>query len=158
MNKDIGETIPFPTLNLPKAELPISKQDGKWYVFDPLRKKSLMLTPEEWVRQHIIYYLWKHKDYPKGLFVVERGLHYNQLNKRLDILIQDRQGAPFLLVECKAPSVKLSQSTLEQVCMYNRQIGARYLAISNGLKHVCLEFSAARASFIPMKSFPDFTL
>ncbi len=158
MDIESREAVPFPKLNLPMAELPISKSEGKWHVFDPLRKKYLILSPEEWVRQHIIYYLWKHKAYPKGLFIVERGLLYNRLQKRLDILVQDRKGAPFLLVECKAPTVKLSQSTLEQVCMYNREIGARYLAISNGMKHVCLEFSIKTGSFMPMKSFPDFSL
>ncbi|WP_232834782.1 type I restriction enzyme HsdR N-terminal domain-containing protein [Pleomorphovibrio marinus] len=156
MEQENNAILSYPKLNLPEAELSIGRKEGKWYVFDTIRKKNLILTPEEWVRQHIIHYLRKQKEYPKGLFVIERGLQYNKLNKRLDILVKDRSGDPFLLVECKAPSVKLSHATLEQVCMYNQEVGARYLAISNGMKHISLGFSDSENTYAPLKDFPDF--
>ncbi|MCC5939382.1 MAG: type I restriction enzyme HsdR N-terminal domain-containing protein [Lunatimonas sp.] len=146
----------FPVLNLPAAELSIVESEGKRYVFDPIRKKELVLTPEEWVRQHLIYFLIEVMRYPKSLFVLERGLMYNQLAKRLDILVVDRAGKPFLIIECKAPEVTLSQRTLEQVCTYNQRIQAKYIAVSNGLKHVVLGFSSQSQTYIPMKTFPEF--
>ncbi|WP_035805558.1 type I restriction enzyme HsdR N-terminal domain-containing protein [Lunatimonas lonarensis] len=153
---NVGPTHGFPRLNLPEADLAISTNSGKWYVFDPIRKKDLLLTPEEWVRQHLIHYFVSTKNYPRSLFVLERGLAYNQLAKRLDILVVDRTGSPFLLVECKAPDVVLSQRTLEQVCTYNQRIQSPNLAISNGIKHVVLAFSPDSQTYVPKSSFPDF--
>lgn len=146
----------FPVLNLPTAPLAIAESEGKSYVYDPIRKKDLVLTPEEWVRQHLIHYLIAFMNYPKSLFVLEKGLTYNRLAKRLDILILDRSGRPFLIIECKAPEVALSQKTLEQVCTYNQQVQAKYIAVSNGLKHIVLGFSTQNKSYFPLKTFPGF--
>ena len=143
-------------LNLPHATLTTFVEDGKWLVLDVLRKKKLVLTPEEWVRQHVIHYLIEYKKYPKSLFVLERGLKYNQLIKRLDILVVDREANPFLLIECKAPGINLSQRTIEQVCLYNHTVKAAYIAISNGIKHVCLRYSGKDNRFVPMTGFPEF--
>jgi hypothetical protein len=143
-------------LNLPHAPLTTIFEDEKWMVLDLLRKKKLVLTPEEWVRQHLVHYLVAYKNYPKSLFVLEKGLKYNKLTKRLDILVLDRNGDPFLLIECKAPDVTLSQRTVEQVCLYNHTIKARFIAISNGIKHVCMGFSIKENNFIPLTDFPDF--
>lgn len=130
--------------------------DGKLTVFDSLRKKFLILTPEEWVRQHIVHYLITYKQYPKSLFSLEKGLKYNQIQKRFDILVLDREGLPFLLVECKAPSIKLSQKTAEQIAVYNKTIGARFLAISNGMQHICLSFDVLTETYTQLRDFPDF--
>lgn len=143
-------------LNLPTCHLQIQDEEGKLSVFDSLRKKFLVLTPEEWVRQHIIHYLIGHKEYPKSLFSLERGLKYNQIQKRFDILVLDRDGLPFLLVECKAPEVRLSQKTAEQIAVYNKAIGARFLAISNGIQHLCLEHDSGSGSYRQLRDFPDF--
>lgn len=143
-------------LNLPQAPLTTFFEDGKWMVLDVLRKKKIVLTPEEWVRQHLVHYLIGYKNYSKSLFVLEKGLKYNQLFKRLDVLVMDRTGNPFLLIECKAPEIDLSQRTIEQVCLYNHTVKARYIAISNGLKHVCMSYSGIENGFIPMPDFPDF--
>lgn len=143
-------------LNLPQAPLTTFFEDGKWLVLDVLRKKKLVLTPEEWVRQHLVYYLIEYKCYPKSLFVLEKGLKYNKLIKRLDVMVMDRNGAPFLVIECKAPDINLSQRTIEQVCIYNHTVKARYIAISNGIKHVCMGYSSTEKCFIPMTGFPDF--
>lgn len=143
-------------LNLPVCNLQIQDEEGKLSVFDPLRKKFLILTPEEWVRQHIINYLITHKQYPKSLFSLEKGLKYNQIQKRFDILVLDRKGQPFLLVECKAPEIKLSQKTAEQIAVYNKTIGARFLAISNGLQHLCMEYDDSAGTYKQLRNFPDF--
>lgn len=143
-------------LNLPVCDLQIQDEAGKLTVFDSLRKKFLVLTPEEWVRQHIIHYLISHKHYPRSLFALERGLKYNERQKRFDILVLDRGGSPFLLVECKAPDIKLSQKTAEQIAVYNKSIGARFLAISNGMQHLSLEYDKAAGTYKQLRDFPDF--
>ncbi|GGZ40853.1 restriction endonuclease subunit R [Echinicola pacifica] len=143
-------------LNLPQGEFKLTEDEGKLWVFDALRKKQLVLTPEEWVRQHLIYYLIEFKKYPKSLFSLERGLKYNKLSKRFDILILDRNGKPFILIECKAPEVRLSQTTVEQVAVYNKTIGARFMAISNGLQHICLEYDLDSLSYKQVREFPEF--
>lgn len=143
-------------LNLPQAPLTTFFENGQWLVLDVLRKKKLVLTPEEWVRQHLVYYLIEYKHYSKSLFVLERGLKYNRLTKRLDVLVMDRIGNPFLLIECKAPEIKLSERTIEQVCLYNHTVKAKYIAISNGIRHVCMSYSVEEERFIPMTDFPDF--
>jgi hypothetical protein len=145
-----------PPLNLPSASFQLEEIDGKLSIFDSLRKKFLILTPEEWVRQHIIFYLVNYKDYPKSLFALEKGLKYNNLQKRFDVLVMDRQGQPFLLVECKAPEIKLTQKTVEQVCVYNKVIGSSHLAITNGLQHICLEWDGGMEQFKQLSQFPDF--
>ena len=143
-------------LNLPAYEYQLKDEMGKLSIFDPLRKKFLILTPEEWVRQHLIHYLITYKKYPKSLFTLEKGLRYNQLLKRFDILILDRAGKPFLLVECKAPEIKLSQKTAEQIGVYNQTIGSKFLAISNGKQHICLSFDLDSGSYIQLREFPPY--
>lgn len=124
-------------LNLPHFEYKLKKAEGKVWIFDGIRKKYLVLTPEEWVRQHMINYLTQELLYPRALIKVEGGLTYNQLAKRSDILVFDREGKPWMIVECKSPELKLSDDTLHQAAMYNRTVKARYLTVTNGLVHVC---------------------
>ena len=103
-------------------------------IFDETRKKLLVLTPEEWVRQHFVHFLIG-KGVPKGLLALERGLSYNKLQKRSDILVYDHDGQPNMLVECKAPQITLDQSVLSQALTYNQTIKAKYIAITNGMQH-----------------------
>lgn len=124
-------------LKLPPAELKLENRSGKNYVFDALRKKWLVLTPEEWVRQHMIYFLISYRNYPKGLISTEQGLQLNKLAKRSDILVRDRSGNPFLLVECKAPSVKVTSEVFHQALSYNLTLGARYVVVTNGIRNFC---------------------
>lgn len=145
-------------LNFPKFEFNIQEKEGKWAIFDALRKKFLVLTPEEWVRQHMVSYLIHYEGYPKGLFAVEKGLKYNQMQKRFDILVLDRGGYPYLLVECKAPEVLLGKKTLEQIAIYNMQIGAPYLGISNGRQHLFFGKDPNSKSFTQLKSVPQINL
>ncbi|MGK7391693.1 MAG: type I restriction enzyme HsdR N-terminal domain-containing protein [Candidatus Cyclobacteriaceae bacterium M2_1C_046] len=128
-------------LNLPPISVEVKELKGKYHIFDIIRKKYILLTPEEWVRQHFIHYLCEHHGYPKGLIRVEGGLSYNRLLKRSDILIHDRQGDPYLLVECKSYDVKLNQKVIEQIAAYNKILNASYLMITNGLSHYCFAYN-----------------
>lgn len=123
-------------------------------IFDRQRKKYLILTPEEWVRQHWINFLINHLKFPKGLLVSEKGLKYNNLQKRTDIVAWDTDSSPYLLVECKAPKVKLTQSTVEQACVYHMELKSPYLVITNGIQHICLSFDPNAGKFNQEKDFP----
>jgi hypothetical protein len=129
----------YPDLNLPAADLKLTNEQGEIYVYDIIRKKNILLTPEEWVRQHFVHYLVNTCAYPKTLFKVETGLQYNRLNKRSDIKVFDRTGKVFMLVECKAFSVALSTQTLKQISAYNKSIDAEWLVITNGLHHFAFQ-------------------
>ena len=143
-------------LNLPEFEVNLKKSEGKIWIFDGIRKKYLVLTPEEWVRQHLVNYFIHHLKYSKSLISVERGLHYNQLQKRSDITVFDRSGNPWMIVECKSPEINLDQKTVLQVAVYNADVKAKYVSVSNGLKHVCYETKADVKDIVLLNSFPEF--
>jgi hypothetical protein len=144
-------------LNLPAFDSTLRKKEGKVYIFDNIRKKFIILTPEEWVRQHFINYLINHLHYPRSLFRIEGGLTYNQLQKRSDILLHDRSGKPWMLIECKSPDVKITQKVFNQVAVYNKTIGAPYVGVTNGLVQYCFQTKLPEASEeIFLKSFPAF--
>src|SRR5690349_12811460 len=111
-------------LNLPPFEYALKREGEKIFILDQLRKKYLLLTPEEWVRQHFVHYLIRERQYPKALIKIEGGLKFNTLSKRSDIVIFSREGKPWMLVECKAPDYKLRQSTIEQAATYNHTLRA----------------------------------
>ena len=106
-------------------------------IWDGLRRKHVVLTPEEWVRQHVVHYLVGHLKYPRGLLVLERGLRYNQRQKRTDLLAMGPAGQPLLLVECKAPGVAIDAAVARQATTYNQTVGAPLLLLTNGLVHYC---------------------
>jgi len=118
-----------------QIDLQTSMSSGKILVYDVLRKKPILLTPEEEVRQKLIHYLLKFKQVPAGLIAVERGLKINGMMKRFDILIYNTSGKPYLAIECKAPAVPLTQATLQQLATYNLYLKAEFLMVSNGLEH-----------------------
>lgn len=120
-------------LIFPAIELPLYIENGKGVVFDILRKKNVVLTPEEWVRQHLVHYLIHDRAYPKALMVVEEGLRYTGMMKRSDVVVYDRAGAVFMVVECKSPRIKISQKSMEQLSLYNQHYKASYLVLTNGL-------------------------
>ena len=127
-------------LNLPTFDFKVKKQKDKLYIYDQIRRKYLLLTPEEWVRQHFIHYLCHELKYPKGLMTTESGLKYNGLQRRTDIVVFNRQGAPHLIVECKAPGVTITQHVFNQVAVYNKILKANLLVVSNGLQHFCCKY------------------
>jgi len=142
-------------LNLPDFNLTLRKEGGKVWIFDIIRKKYVVLTPEEWVRQHFIHYLINELSYPKSLFRIEGSLTFNKLQKRSDIVIHDRAGKPWLLIECKAPNIRLTQKAFNQVAVYNMTIGARFVAVTNGMIQYCFEtIEGGKAN--QLSEFPPF--
>lgn len=128
-----------PKLNLPQHEQRLKEQDGSVFIFCQVRKKFLVLTPEEWVRQHLISYLNKDLGYPLSLVKIEKQVKGGQRQKRADLIIYNTLGKPSLLIECKAPTEKLNKETFFQLGRYNRFVNATLLLISNGIQHFCCE-------------------
>jgi type I site-specific restriction endonuclease len=146
--------ISLPELNLPAFEPQLLKKEGQVFIFDFLRKKHLLLTPEEWVRQHWIRFLIDHQRFPKGLLTSERGLVYNGLQKRTDLLIFDRQGLPYFLIECKAPEVEINQKVLSQAITYHQTLKCPFIALSNGKRHVFMAYVEGEEKFVQQKDLP----
>jgi hypothetical protein len=124
------------SLNLPPFEYKLKKAEGKLWIFDVIRKKYIVLIPEEWVRQHFVHYLIVDMKYPRSLIRVEGGLQFNQLQKRTDIVIFDRNGKPWMIVECKSPDVPVNEKTIFQASVYNSTLRAKYITVTNGLIHL----------------------
>lgn len=149
-------------LNLPEYDFRIQKREKGLQIFDPLRKKFIALTPEEWVRQNFIQYLVQEKKYPVSLMAVESGLKYHGLRKRSDIRVFDKAGNVWMIVECKKPDVKISQETFDQVATYNmaHKTRTRYLAVTNGLDHYCCETRAhtdyEHSAYLFLRDFPEY--
>ena len=144
-------------LNLPEYPMKIEQEDDATWIFDPIRKKRVVLTPEEWVRQHFVQYLLHEKEVPQSLVRIEMGLRLNQLKKRGDIVVFDRSGRPVLIVECKAPDVKLDQKVFDQVARYNLALKVDYLIITNGLKHYCCRMDYPNHSYQFLESIPGYS-
>ena len=141
-------------LNLPKFNFKNRLVDNTIQIFDEVRKGYFKLTPEEWVRQHVINYLAYHKNYPIGLMQVEKLIKYNNLNTRADLIVNDRDFNPVVLVECKAPNVKISKDAFDQIAKYNFSLKAKYLFVTNGLKHYCCSINYANGKTEFLKDIP----
>ena len=137
-------------LNFPEYPLRIKSRENKPLVFDPIRKKYVLLTPEEWVRQHCLQFLVLDKKYPAGRILVERQLRVEGLEKRMDIAVCHPDGRIHLLVECKAPNVGIDQGVFDQIARYNWQARAEYLMVTNGIHHYyCqMDYPGKRYSFL----------
>ena len=129
----------FQVLNLPPYSFNIKNVDGTDYLFDSFRKKFIKLTPEEWVRQNFARFLIEERGFPMGRIVVEKSLMYNKLSKRCDLLIYDECASPLVMVECKAPGVKIAKETFDQIAVYNLAFKVKYLLVTNGLSHYAAE-------------------
>lgn len=143
-------------LNLPTYPFKIRKKQSKYEIYDEFRKGYYVLTPEEWVRQHFLMHLHQDKKAPKSLIAVEKGLKVNQMNKRTDIVIYNKLGKACLIVECKAPEVKISQDTFEQIARYNMTLQVDYLVVTNGLNHYCCKMDYQKSSFNFLEDIPCF--
>lgn len=143
-------------LNFPPYPFKLKQEAGKTYIFDELRKRFLLLTPEEWVRQHLVKFLIEEKKYPRTLIKLEGGLKLNEQQKRSDILVFNLKGEKRMLLECKAPSVKISQATFDQIARYNFVHRVQWLVVSNGLQHFCCEISFKDQSYRYMGAVPDY--
>ena len=146
----------MPQLNLPKVALKIKSVEGTIQVFGQVRKKYFVLTPEEWVRQHFIYYLNKEKNYPMGLMEVEKMIKYNSMQTRADIVLYNKEGKSNMIVECKAPEVKIKQDTFNQIAKYNFQLKVDFLVVTNGIKHYCCQMDYEKNEITFLDDIPVF--
>ena len=146
----------LPKLNLPNSELKIKLVEETTQVFDEVRKKYFKLTPEEWVRQNFIHYLKKEKRYPFGLMGVEKMVKYNSLKTRADIVIWNRERMPSVIVECKAPNIKITQDAFNQIARYNFKLRVKYLVVTNGLQHFCCEMDYESKKITFMQEIPEY--
>ena len=141
-------------LNLPKAPLKLSKKDGQVFVWCILRKKNLVCTPEEWVRQHVVHFLIGN-GVPQGLIASEFNLEYNGRSKRADLVVFDREQNPILIVECKEPRVELTQAVFNQIAGYNHELRVEYLMMTNGLDHIYCHVNQSTGEVQYLKEFPN---
>ncbi len=141
-------------LNLPQYPFRMSEKNGKTYIFDTLRKKQLVLTPEEWVRQHFVQFLIQEKGYAASLIAIEKGLKYNTIQNRADIVIYNKQGEPYMIVECKRPTVKITQDTFDQVARYNMAFKVELLVVTNGMQHFCCQMNYNDNSYRYLETIP----
>lgn len=140
-------------LNLPKAELKLSRKDDLVFVWCILRKKNLVCTPEEWVRQHVIHLLIS-EGIPEGLIASEFNLEYNGRSKRADLVVFDREQRPLLIVECKAPEIGLTQQVFNQIAGYNHELRVDYLMMTNGLEHIYCHVNQSTGHVQYLESLP----
>ncbi|SFG90765.1 type I restriction enzyme HsdR N-terminal domain-containing protein [Pedobacter insulae] len=143
-------------LNLPNYPFKITQKDGLHFIFDEIRRKHLVLTPEEWVRQHFIRYLTGEKNFPSSLLQIEGGLNLNQTKKRSDILVYNNVGEKIMVIECKAPSVPITQATFDQAARYNSIYKAHWLAVTNGLHHYYAKIDHIKERFLFVEELPDY--
>jgi hypothetical protein len=143
-------------LNFPSFMFRFKNSENKVAIFDEIRKKFIILTPEEWVRQHVVHYLLQDKKYPKSYINVEKIIKINNLNKRYDIVVYQPNGEVFLLIECKAPEITINQQTFDQIARYNLVLNAKYLMVSNGLNHYFCQMDFENQKYIFLEELPEF--
>lgn len=144
-------------LNFQAYQFRFKNSENKVAIFDEIRKKFVVLTPEEWVRQHVVQYLLLEKNYPKSYINVEKILKLNGLTKRYDVVVFHPDGSIMLLVECKAPEVKITQNTFDQIARYNLTLKAEYLMVTNGQNHYFCQMDFEQEKYHFLKELPTRT-
>ena len=143
-------------LNFPKFSFRFKNSENKISIFDCIRKKFVILQPEEWVRQHCVLYLMEVKGYPISLINIEKELIVNGLRKRYDIVVFNNHGSIHLIVECKAPAILINQHTFDQIAQYNRTLNANFLMVTNGLNHYYCQMNFENERYDFLKDIPDY--
>lgn len=143
-------------LQFPKYHFRFKSNENKRLIFDEIRKKFVALTPEEWVRQHVVQYLISEKKYPKSHINVEKQLLLNGTKKRYDAVVFNKDGSIHLIVECKAPSIKVTQDTFDQIARYNLVTDATYLMVTNGLQHYYCQLAYKEERYNFLTSLPQY--
>lgn len=143
-------------LNLPFAAFKLKSNEKHTLIFDNLRKKYLVLTPEEWVRQHFVHFLMEVKKYPATLIALEKQLTINNLKKRTDIVVYSKEGNPDIIVECKAPHIKINQDTFDQIARYNLKLNANYLIVTNGMEHYYCKMDFKNQRYVFLENIPNY--
>jgi hypothetical protein len=143
-------------LNFPVYSFRFKNSENKVAIFDEIRKKFILLTPEEWVRQHTIQFLLNENQYPKSYINVEKLIKINDLSKRYDVVVFQPNGEIYLLIECKAPEVQITQQTFDQIARYNLVLKAKYLMVTNGLNHYFCQMDFENEKYIFLKELPEY--
>lgn len=143
-------------LNLPFYPFKLKSNEKQTFIFDEIRKKYVVLTPEEWVRQHFVKFLVEEKKYPISLIAIEKQLTINNLKKRSDILIFSSNGLPNIIVECKAPNIRITQKTFDQIARYNLKLNANYLIVTNGLEHYFCKLDYQNKRYIFLEDIAEY--
>ncbi|GIM55328.1 type I restriction enzyme HsdR N-terminal domain-containing protein [Capnocytophaga cynodegmi] len=143
-------------LNFKEYSFRFKKIDDKLFIFDEIRKKFVALQPEEWVRQHVIRFLIEEKKVPKSLINVEKEITINGLVKRYDIVVFSRNGNILLAVECKAPTIQISQTIFDQIARYNLMLKSEILMITNGLNHYFCQMDYEKGKYLFLKELPEY--
>jgi len=144
-------------LNFPKFSFRFKNSENKISIFDVIRKRFVILQPEEWVRQHCVHYLIENKGYPKSLINVEKELTVNKMRKRYDIVVFNSDGSIYLIVECKSPKIVINQNTFDQIAQYNLSLNASYLMITNGLNHYYCQMDFNEEKYNFLKDIPEYS-
>jgi diaminopimelate epimerase len=142
-------------LNLPPANLRLKRKEDQTFVFCVIRKKELLLTPEEWVRQHLIHYLIEHRNISKGLISAEMSIEVNGLSRRCDLVVFSKEGKPQMIVECKAPDIAISEQTFRQIAQYNHRLQVSLLLMSNGIDHFIARVDQETGSLQFIEDLPE---
>jgi len=143
-------------LNFPKFEFRFKNNENKVSIFDVIRKRFMVLQPEEWVRQHCVHYLITIKKYPISLINVEKELKVNDLKKRYDIVVFNTDGSIHLIVECKAPKIEIKQNTFDQIARYNLALNATYLMVTNGINHYYCNMDFDEEKYHFLQDIPEY--
>jgi predicted type IV restriction endonuclease len=143
-------------LNFPFYTFRFKNSENKVSIFDEIRKKFIILTPEEWVRQHVVQFLLDEKKYPKSLINVEKVLKVNGLRKRYDVVVFNSDGSIFILIECKAPEIKISQATFDQIARYNMTMNSEFLMVTNGLNHYFCQMDFENEKYTFLENLPNY--
>ena len=141
-------------LNFPTYQFQIDKRPKGFFIFDIIRKKYILLTPEEWVRQHTVHYLIEQKGYSPNLIAIEKQLSINNLKRRFDIVVFNQEMLPQILIECKAPEVKITQKTFDHANQYNWLLKAPFLFLTNGLKHYICQVNFKKNNYVFLEEIP----
>lgn len=145
-------------LNFPEYSFRFKNSENKTAAFDEIRKKFILLTPEEWVRLHTVQYLIQQKGYPKTLINVEKQLKLGKMIKRYDIVVYKPNGEIYIIVECKAPEIKITQDTFDQIARYNMQLKADFLMVTNGLYHYYCNMDYNKEQYNFLAEIPIYNL
>lgn len=143
-------------LNFKKYAFRFKNNENKPLIFDPVRKKFMVLTPEEWVRQHVLNFLLDEKNYPISHINVEKQLELNGTKKRYDIVVFNNNGSIQLIVECKRPEVTITQTTFDQIARYNMALNASYLMVTNGVHHYYCRIEKEKERYIFLEELPTY--
>lgn len=156
-NPTTDNSFSAPELNLPDSGIKAVRTEGGFFIYDSFRKKNVVCTPEEWVRQNFLLWLVNHLGYPKGLIALEANIKYNKLQKSADAVVYDRLGNARMIIECKSANIILSQDTFIQAASYNSGFKCQYMVITNGLSHFCCKIDSEGQLFTFMDQIPHYS-